>query len=65
LIDLDALFFASLPDSSHVAIWQDLDRTCQRIAAPPITVSQKLGFPINNPRIVQSGTTATEVTRWP
>lgn len=32
-IDLDPLFFAPFPDGSHIAIWRDLDRTCESIAA--------------------------------
>ncbi len=32
-IDLDPLFFAPFPDGSHITVWQDLDRTCESIAA--------------------------------
>jgi phytoene dehydrogenase-like protein len=32
-IDLDPLFFMPFPDGSHLTIWQDLDRTCDSIAA--------------------------------
>ncbi|MCB0166112.1 MAG: NAD(P)/FAD-dependent oxidoreductase [Anaerolineae bacterium] len=32
-IDLDPLFFAPFPDGSHITIWQDLDKTCDSIAA--------------------------------
>ena len=32
-IDIDPLFFAPFPDGSHITIWQDLDRTCESIAA--------------------------------
>jgi phytoene dehydrogenase-like protein len=36
-IDLDPLFFMPFPDGSHLTVWQDIDRTCQSIAAlsPP------------------------------
>ncbi|MCB0161481.1 MAG: NAD(P)/FAD-dependent oxidoreductase, partial [Caldilineaceae bacterium] len=32
-IDVDPLFWAPFPDGSHITIWQDLDRTCESIAA--------------------------------
>jgi len=32
-IDLDPLFFAPFLDGSHLFIWQDLDRTCESLAA--------------------------------
>jgi phytoene dehydrogenase-like protein len=32
-IDVDPLFFSPYPDGSHLFIWQDLERTCQSIAA--------------------------------
>lgn len=32
-IPLDPLFFAPFPDGSHLTIWQDLERTCDSIAA--------------------------------
>jgi phytoene desaturase len=32
-IDLDPLFFAPFPDSSHFTIWKDVERTCASIAA--------------------------------
>ena len=32
-IDIDPLFFAPFPDGSQITIWQDIDRTCESIAA--------------------------------
>ena len=32
-IDLDPLFYAPFPDGSHIAIWRDVDQTCESIAA--------------------------------
>ncbi|MFP4323827.1 MAG: phytoene desaturase family protein [Anaerolineales bacterium] len=32
-IDVDPIFFAPFPDGSHIMVWQDVDKTCESIAA--------------------------------